>query len=599
MAPWFRSSLPAKAGLAVVIISALALCSALSAVVIANNSENDAAAINVAGSLRMATYRLNWQIEAQAPDSALSELAADMQQRLESPELLRVVGGQQHSAISTAYQAIHRQWQSVMLPAVQQGDGATFMQESRVFVEALEQFVSQLQQQSENRQNWQQGIQGTALIITVLILMVGLYQLQSLVIHPLKQLVDTARRFSAGDLDARIAYRSDDELGQMARSFNAMAEAIKQSHLTLESRISEKTRDLEQSNSALQMLYQSSRSIASSPASAEQLDNLVNGFQQRLPHLHLTLCLNGSSGAGRSQLIVLHGDRQREICLDNSCANCERHQHPSVKTFAITSQGNSLGELRAIFSDGHPLRDWESELIGALANLIGTSLSLEQQREQENRLLLLAERTTIARELHDSLAQALSYMKLQVSRMSTLIRRGESTEQLAEVNDELRDGLNSAYRQLRELLTTFRLQIQGGLQDALQQTVDEFAQRGSMQVILDQQNLSFSLCASEQIHLLQIVREALSNCARHAAADHAWVTISQLGESVRLLIEDDGCSINHDFDTRQHHGISIMRERARSIGGTLQISRRQPTGTRIEMEFKAMFFSDLTDTSRT
>jgi len=255
--------------------------------------------------------------------------------------------------------------------------------------------------------------------------------------------------------------------------------------------------------------------------------------------------------------------------------------------------------LRAIFSDGHPLRDWESELIGALANLIGTSLSLEHQREQENRLLLLAERTTIARELHDSLAQALSYMKLQVSRMSTLIRRGESTEQLAEVNDELRDGLNSAYRQLRELLTTFRLQIHGGLQDALQQTVDEFAQRGSMQVILDQQNLSFSLCASEQIHLLQIVREALSNCARHAAAEHAWVTISQLGESVRLLIEDDGCSINHDFDTRQHHGISIMRERARSIGGTLQISRRQPTGTRIEMEFKAMFFSDLADTSRT
>ncbi|SNR84169.1 HAMP domain-containing protein [Pseudomonas segetis] len=592
MRRWLKCSLPAKAALAVTLITVLALSSALSAVVIANISKDDAAAINAAGSLRMATYRLIWRLDVAAPRSTIENLKADMQQRLASPALRRVAERRMDSSTALAFQAINDHWQNVMLPALDHKTKSVFIAEAERFVLQLEKFISQLQRQSESRQNWQQGIQGAALILTVLILLVGLYQLQSSVIRPLKQLVDSARRFSRGDLNARITYRSEDELGQMAESFNAMAEVIKQSHLNLEDRINEKTRDLEQTNSTLQMLYQSSQSLATNAANIEQLNNLIDRFQQRFSHLHLTLCLHTNASTKRAQLIVLRGNQQRETCLHNNCSNCPRHQHPSVSIFAITSQGVRLGELRAIFSDGHSLRTWETELIQALANLIGTSLSLEQQREQENRLLLLAERATIARELHDSLAQALSYMKLQVSRMNTLIQRQEPTQHLLEVNEELRDGLNSAYRQLRELLTTFRLQIEGsGLESALEQTADEFAQRGTAEIIFNTPPFAFSLSAAEQIHLLQIVREALSNCVQHAMAEHIWVTISQHGESVRLLIEDDGCGISNDYDQRQHHGLNIMRERAESIGGQLSITNRNAGGTCIEMEFKAVFFS--------
>ncbi len=66
MLDWFKGSLPARAGLAVILIATLAFCSAISAVLIAMVSEDDAAAINTAGSLRMATYRLNWRLEANA-----------------------------------------------------------------------------------------------------------------------------------------------------------------------------------------------------------------------------------------------------------------------------------------------------------------------------------------------------------------------------------------------------------------------------------------------------------------------------------------------------------------------------------------------------
>lgn len=586
MLDWLKSSLPARAGLAVLLIAALALSSAFSAVLIAWVSEDDAAAINTAGSLRMATYRLNWQLEANASAERIQHLRDDMQRRLDSTALHHLLSDQPGSPQQQAFQAILQQWQGQLKPALERGDAAAFQQQSEVFIGQLEHFVLLLQRLSEKRQGWQQSIQGAALLLTVVILLIGMFELQSSVINPLQELVGATERFRAGDLDARIEYRSDDELGQMAVSFNAMADAIEESHRTLESRVTEKTQNLEQSNSALELLYQSSRSIASSPANAEQLDELIDSFQQRLPGLRLTLCLRGDAAEPVEQLIALHGSESREICSRNDCASCERHQGPSRLIFVVSAQGDSLGELRAHYVDGHVPRPWEQQLIQALANLIGTSLLLERQREQDNRLLLLDERTTIARELHDSLAQALSYMKLQVSRLQTLIRRGEPGEQLIQVSDELREGLNNAYRQLRELLTTFRLQIQeGGIDQAFNDTAREFAERGNMRVLLHCEPLAFTLTATEQIHLLQIVREALSNCARHAQASQAWVHLRQSGEEVELLIEDDGCGIAPGFDSRQHHGLNIMQERARSLGGKLAIEPRPPHGTRVHLLF--------------
>lgn len=590
MLQWLRSSIPARAGLAVLLIATLALSSALSAGLIAWISEDDAAAINTAGSLRMATYRLSWQLEAGAPQQQILRLSNDLQRRLDSGDLRQRVRAHPNDPLFQAYGGIQTLWQQELRPALQRNDADAFQQRADAFVEQLEHFVLLLQKQSEKRQGWQQSIQGAALLMTVIILLVGMYELHNSVITPLQELGNASERFRAGDLHARVEYRSDDELGQMALSFNAMADAIEESHRTLESRVTAKTQSLAQANAALELLYQSSHSFASHPANAEQLDELIDRFQQRLPGLRLSLCLHGNAMQPAEQLIALHGSESREICSRDDCATCERQHLPNRQSFSINSQGHHLGELRAHYLDGHRAQPWEVELIEALTNLIGTALSLERQREQDNRLLLLDERTTIARELHDSLAQALTYMKLQVSRLQTLIKRGERAEQLTEVSDELREGLNNAYRQLRELLTTFRLQIQeGGIDQALDDTAREFAERGDMRVLLESEPLAFGLSATEQVHLLQIAREALSNCARHAHAEQAWVHLRQVGEEVELLIEDDGCGIKPGFDGRQHHGLNIMQERARSLHGDLHIGSRIPSGTQVRLIFHPVF----------
>ncbi|EKM94721.1 protein NarX [Stutzerimonas degradans] len=587
---WFRGSLPARAGVAVLLIGTLALGSAVSAGLIAWLSEDDAAAINTAGSLRMSVYKLSWRLQAGTDNAEIQRQGDNFRHRLESINLTRILRSDPQSPLAQAYAGLRERWHSQLAPALERGDVAVFHANADDFVEQLNQFVLLLQRKSERKQSWQLAIQGTALFVTVMVLMVGMYSLQSSVLSPLQELVRATERFRAGDLSARVQYRSEDELGHMANSFNAMAEALEQSHHTLESRVTQKTAHLAQANAALQLLYQGSRSLASGPASAESLDKLIDSFQNRLPGLRLTLCLHGDPREPAEQLIALHGSELREICSPGDCATCTLHQRRNIVASPVVNQGSELGELRAAFADGRPPQQWELELIEALANLIGTALSLERRREQDHRLLLFEERAIIARELHDSLAQALSYMKLQVSRLQTLMHRGEPPEKLEKVTEEIRDGLNNAYRQLRELLTTFRLKIQeGGLRKALDDTAREFSERGQFPVQLNVKTLPFGLSASEQIHLLQIAREALSNCARHSGASHVWLTVQQVGSEVEMLIEDDGCGVSLDFDPRLHHGLTIMLERSRNLHGRLRIEQREPNGTRVQLNFAPQF----------
>lgn len=590
MFSWLRSSLPARAGLAVILIAVLALASSLSAGLIAWFSQGDAAAINTAGSVRMETYHLSWRLAAAAPTAEIDAIIQSLQGRLDSESLKAVLEDGPRSALQLSYQQIQQRWSDELRPALARGDTALFQASAPAFVEQMNQFVSLLQQQSERKQGWQQGIQGLALFSTLIILLVGLYELQYGVVNPLQELVQATRRFRDGDFKTRVNHRSEDELGQLALSFNTMAETIEASHRTLESQVRLKTLNLQQANAALELLYQSSRSLATRLANAEGLDELIRRFQKRLPGLRLSLCLQGHFLAPAQQMLSLNGGDSRNICALGECASCDKHKVAPSQIFSISNQGSELGELKAHFDDGHPPQDWEKQLIQALANLIGTSLSLKRQREQDHRLLLLDERTIIARELHDSLAQALSYMKLQVSRMQTLIRRGEPVETLATVTVELRDGLNNAYRQLRELLTTFRLQIHdAGLVQELSETAEEFSRRGEFQVHLHVEALAFQLSASEQIHLLQITREALSNCLRHAHAQNAWLQLRQEGETVSLCIEDDGRGFCGEVNQREHHGLTIMDERARSLHGQLDISPREPQGTRVQLRFHPEF----------
>ncbi|OYY77836.1 MAG: histidine kinase, partial [Hydrogenophilales bacterium 16-62-9] len=196
---------------------------------------------------------------------------------------------------------------------------------------------------------------------------------------------------------------------------------------------------------------------------------------------------------------------------------------------------------------------------------------------------------------HDSLAQSLSYMKIQVSRLKPLIDNPQRGDEAREVLEELREGLNSAYRQLRELLTTFRLRIEGeGLPSALQATVAEFSNRGDMPITLEVHLAGCKLTPNEEIHALQIVREALSNVLNHAQARHAQVSVNCDSDgSVSAIVTDDGVGI-HAAAGMHHYGMAIMEERAQSLGGRLMVENLPDVGTRVTLHFTPSIRRDAT-----
>lgn len=203
--------------------------------------------------------------------------------------------------------------------------------------------------------------------------------------------------------------------------------------------------------------------------------------------------------------------------------------------------------------------------------------------------MLFEERSIIGRELHDSLAQSLTYLKLE---LTTLTKALESQQNNPVVNEKvmnLKDGLSGAYLQLRELLQTFRLSIDTDFETALQNACEEFGQK-AVHVALDNRIMAMNLSANEQVDVIQIVREALSNAHKHAKASEVVVSLSQDQDGNMVLeVVDDGVGIDFNFNPKHHHGLKIMKERGKNLGGAVAIQRLEQ-GTKVSLTFIPRLF---------
>ncbi len=195
------------------------------------------------------------------------------------------------------------------------------------------------------------------------------------------------------------------------------------------------------------------------------------------------------------------------------------------------------------------------------------------------------ERAAIARELHDSLAQSISYLKVKVSLLQDMLKqRGDGVKDVETALQELRGTLSTADLQLRELITTFRLTMRGRtFAQALEDSIEEFERRSSIAFDLDNRLAAGKLTVAEEMQLLLIFREALCNVVRHSHASYCWVSLRPTpDDGVFLGVDDNGVGIQHALrDSEQHHGLIIMQERSRGLGGTMRLEDREGGGTRL------------------
>ncbi|MFT5658307.1 MAG: two-component system nitrate/nitrite sensor histidine kinase NarX [Gammaproteobacteria bacterium] len=226
-----------------------------------------------------------------------------------------------------------------------------------------------------------------------------------------------------------------------------------------------------------------------------------------------------------------------------------------------------------------------------LANQLSEVICCSRRAQVNRRQEVYQERAVIARELHDSLAQSLTYLKIQSTRLQSNIDRNkrdgcDDYSKLDIAVDELRSNLNRAYSQLRELMTTFRLTMNGKhLASSIEDSIIEFEKRTTIVIDSDIRVSGEEFSAEEELQLLQLVREGLSNIVRHSHATRANISLDTVDDHVVLKIVDNGIGIGPIPDQLQHHGLIIMQERAQRLGGVLRVEPSQTAGTHLKISF--------------
>ena len=669
-----RQSLSLHAWGAILIIATLAVMSTLGSGALAWVARSDAEAINVAGSVRMATYRLNFQIATDFSDDhpfspslhvgqnsvgdktnaqsakqdkldfankttaeKIDILSRDMENRLEELQVYQLTSANRHVRINEQLKEIKEQWYQDLKPALLAQDKQGFYSVSSRYIEDVNDFVGELQYRNEQRQTWQQNLQILSLLLIAIIVLIGMRRLQKSILLPIQQLIKANNQFKRGQTQTRVSIKGYREFEVLGSSFNDMAGTIETYQRSLESEVQIKTQHLVKANQVLSLFYDFSKSLTTSQVSLYQLDDLIADFSKALPHLEFTLCIQNKYITNKNA-IVLHGEKMKELCKKLSCESCGIKNGEHTKSYPIVHQQETFGELRvrpkstlvmnrSFVTDGDDNADNHSnitaeqriqmteagsifpfvsaeldaqndELIVALTNLISTALSLRKQRQQEHQLILFEERSTIARELHDSLAQSLSYLKIQVSVLERHLKNAGSEPVQAPVYqniEQIKIGLGSAYQQLRDLLVTFRLTIDNdNFDEALRDAASEFASKGNFNMTVHNRIMTLNLSATEQIDLIQIAREALSNISRHAKAKNVEIQLAyEDGDKyIVMSIIDDGVGMSGSVDKTQHHGLIIMKERAHNIGGEFIVTDNQPQGTIVTVRFAPNFFDE-------
>ena len=255
--------------------------------------------------------------------------------------------------------------------------------------------------------------------------------------------------------------------------------------------------------------------------------------------------------------------------------------------FSARLPATSLTDTSELCDDINRLAEW----LESLAADQEAQLQQQQSRlvRHSDRLLRFEDRSAIANELHDSLAQSLASLKMQVRVLDDTLRQDNEVAIWKEM-ENIQAGLDEANIELRELITYFRLPVDGnGVVSAIEKAVSRFRLTSSIEAVLQNHWPAVNLPVEYERQVLRIVQEGLANVRKHSGADMVRILLNQAHDARRVLIEDDGVGMSLTPDEMDNHfGLSIMQERADSIGATLQLESEPGDGTRIILTLPIM-----------
>ncbi len=229
------------------------------------------------------------------------------------------------------------------------------------------------------------------------------------------------------------------------------------------------------------------------------------------------------------------------------------------------------------------------DLLISVGRHLGLAIEKARLEGEARRLAIMEERNIIGNELHDSLAQSLVGMRLQLKILGEALARKDFGAARYEVNG-LRRAMTQANADLRDLLTNYRLKIdEAGLVQMVANLVERFSRETGIAVFFQNECRAIALTRAQEIQLFFIIQEALANIRKHSSAHNVRILLNNEEDLYTVLIEDDGLGMTaapEDIPV-EHAGLAIMRERTAKLPGQIVIESEPGEGTRIVLIFNA------------
>ena len=447
--------------------------------------------------------------------------------------------------------------------------------------------------------------------------LVGAVRLRNQLLKPLVELEQSVADVCEGEPWSTLPMETVGVLGPVTRDLDSLSGELIDLYEDMDNRVARQTRRLAQQTASIKILYD----VAASINQMGYMDGLLLKFLPVIKEM-----VNGRAGTvqlispeGKMRLVgsmgpdeILLSEQEQlpvrlcqcgrtlssgEILCEHDAEACSRRIGRRMYTpeelgtveVPLKFHGDLLGLYRVyVRQPGLAGREDLVDLLSTIGTHLSIAIAKQRSDDEAHRLSIIEERTTLANELHDSLAQTLASLRFQVRMLDETLEQSDAHKGARGELERIRNGLDEAHTELRELLNSFRAPMdERGLESAVQKLIERFRQEAGVSIFFQKRCRHVNLGASEEMQILRIIQECLANIRKHAKAHTVRVllTCSNEGQYV-LLVEDDGVGFDDarpDGKPGEHIGLSIMDERASRLGAKLRIESEPGEGTRVEL----------------
>jgi two-component system nitrate/nitrite sensor histidine kinase NarX len=458
-------------------------------------------------------------------------------------------------------------------------------------------------------------------IASAVLLALLLKQIRYNFLAPLNSLKQWAEEMLDDNHSARISVKTKGEFTDLFIGINVLSDRLQTLTLDMQSQVKIQTKHIERKTHSLEIIYD----VAASINNSRDLDDLLSRFLFTLKdvvharaavvrlltdddQMRLVASIGLDDDLMEKEQLIPSSDclcgiayKNGEVLFQNNVQQCNKiigrnffnDDQTDLGMIAVPLQyrGKTLGVYN-LFVNNQEFHN-QDEIEGLLTTIgrhLGMAIDKARSEDEANRLSLMEERTRLAHELHDSLAQTLASLRFQVRVLDETLRGGKESDVWHEL-EKIENNIDEAYSELRELITHFRAPIdKRGLIPAVEHLIERFKHQTDISIFLQKEWNVLHLPATIEVQALRIIQESLNNIRKHSQAHTVRVILrSDTQGDCKILIEDDGIGITDvpesDVTLGDHLGLSIMHERAKRIGGTVKIESELNEGTRILLEF--------------